>query len=267
MERTVLRILGKKGRTTIPWPIRAELDFCPGDVLLFEADPPDRVVITRMEVYEPEEVEEPDLTGDIFTEAFRRSDLQTSSTGCWLPCWQISTCSEKGVLMATRKETIDIEYDEPQQEAVSGAAESNSPYESQDPADWVPPMTVRIYPISRPRTKLLATANVNIAKSFAVQGFRIYDTKNGLFVKEPQRSYVKNGTEMTSSVFFPVTKEARGRACTARLLNSYELVMEQQERQHPNQKDGIGGAAGRRRFTLCAPYELPLPLWTRTPPL
>ena len=111
--------------------------------------------------------------------------------------------------MATRKENIDIEYDEPQQEATLGAAESNDPYESQDPADWVPPMTVRIYPISKPRTKLLATANVNIAKSFAVQGFRIYDSKNGLFVKEPQRSYVKNGTEMTSSVFFPVTKEAR----------------------------------------------------------
>lgn len=72
MERTVLRILGKKGRTTIPWPIRAELDFCPGDLLLFEADPPDRVVITRMEVYEPEEAEEPDLTGDIFTEAFHK---------------------------------------------------------------------------------------------------------------------------------------------------------------------------------------------------
>lgn len=47
--------------------------------------------------------------------------------------------------MATRKEPIDIEYDEPQQEAVSGAVESNGPYESQDPADWVPPMTVRIY--------------------------------------------------------------------------------------------------------------------------
>ena len=72
--------------------------------------------------------------------------------------------------MATRKTNIDIEYNEPQQEVVSGAAESNGPYESQDPADWVPPMTVRIYPISKPRTKLLATANVNIAKSFAVQG-------------------------------------------------------------------------------------------------
>ena len=51
--------------------------------------------------------------------------------------------------MATRKENIDIEYDEPQQEATLGAAESNGPYESQDPADWVPPMTVRIYPISK----------------------------------------------------------------------------------------------------------------------
>lgn len=73
MERTVLRVLGKKGRTTIPWPIRAELEWAPGDVLLFEPDPPDRVVITRMEVYEPEE--EPDLTGDIFAEAFHRLSL------------------------------------------------------------------------------------------------------------------------------------------------------------------------------------------------
>ena len=136
--------------------------------------------------------------------------------------------------MATRKETIDIEYDEPQQET----AESNGPYDSPDPSDWVPPMTVRIYPISRPRSKLLATASVNIAKSFAVQGFRIYDSKNGLFVKEPQRSYVKNGTEMTSSVFFPVTKEARD-ALYSQILNSYEMVMEQQERQHPNQKDEL----------------------------
>ncbi len=72
MERTYLRILGKKGRTTIPWPLRAELDFAPGDVLLFEADPPDRVLITRMEVVEPEEEEESELTGDIFTEEFHK---------------------------------------------------------------------------------------------------------------------------------------------------------------------------------------------------
>ena len=71
MERTYLRILGKKGRTTIPWPLRAELDFRPGDVLLFESDPPDRVIITRMEVVEPEE-EQTELTGDIFPEEFHK---------------------------------------------------------------------------------------------------------------------------------------------------------------------------------------------------
>ncbi len=160
--------------------------------------------------------------------------------------------------MATRKEPIDIEYDEPQQEAVSDAVESNDPYESQDPADWVPPMTVRIYPISKPRTKLLATASVNIAKSFAVQGFRIYDSKNGLFVKEPQRSYVKNGTEMTSSVFFPVTKEARD-ALYSQILNSYEMVMEQQERQHPNQKDELEELLEDGDLPFAQPYEAPPP--------
>ena len=156
--------------------------------------------------------------------------------------------------MATRKENIDIEYDEPQQEAVSGSAESNVPYESQDPAEWVPPMTVRIYPISRPRSKLLAIANVNIAKSFAVQGFRIYDSKNGLFVKEPQRSYIKNGTEMTSSVFFPVTKEARD-ALYSQILNSCELVMEQQERQHLQQKDELEELLEDGDLPFAQPYD------------
>ena len=157
--------------------------------------------------------------------------------------------------MATRKENIDIEYDEPQQEATLGAVESNDPYESQDPADWVPPMTVRIYPISRPRSKLLAIANVNIAKSFAVQGFRIYDSKNGLFVKEPQRSYVKNGTEMTSSVFFPVTKEARD-ALYSQILNA----------STPTRRTNWRNCWKTAICPLPNLMRLPLPLWTRTPP-
>ena len=140
--------------------------------------------------------------------------------------------------MATRKENLDLEYDGFQQETASDAAESNSPYESPNPSDWVPPMTVRIFPISKPRSKLLATASITIANSFAVKGFRIYDSKNGLFVKDPERRYVKNGTELTDSVFFPVTKEARD-ILRSQILNSYELVREQQERQHPQQKDEL----------------------------
>ena len=133
--------------------------------------------------------------------------------------------------MATRKEKIDIENEK--QLSTAPAAE-----ESQDPASWVPPFTVRVYPLSNPKTKLLATASITIAGSFAVKGFRIYDSKNGLFVKDPERRYVKNGTELTDSVFFPVTKEARD-TLRSQILNSYELVMEQQERQHPQQKDEL----------------------------
>ena len=133
--------------------------------------------------------------------------------------------------MATKKQTIDTENNEELRTAP--AAE-----ESQDPASRVPPFTVRIYPLSNPKTKLLATASINIADSFAVKGFRIYDSKNGLFVKDPERRYVKNGTELTDSVFFPVTKEARD-ILRSQILSSYELVMEQQERQHSRQKDQL----------------------------
>lgn len=74
--------------------------------------------------------------------------------------------------MATRKEKIDIENEE--QLSSAPAAE-----EGQDPASWVPPFTVRVYPLSNPKTKLLATASITIAGSFAVKGFRIYDSKTG----------------------------------------------------------------------------------------
>ena len=87
-----------------------------------------------------------------------------------------------------------------------------------------------------------------------------------MFVKEPQRSYVKNGTEMTSSVFFPVTKEARD-ALYSQILNSYEMVMEQQERQHPNQKDELEELLKTAIYPLRNLMRLPLPRWTRTPPL
>lgn len=97
---------------------------------------------------------------------------------------------------------------------------------------------MRVYPLSNPKTKLLATASITIAGSFAVKGFRIYDSKNGLFIKDPERRYVKNGTELTDSVFFPITKEARD-ILHGQILSSYELVMEQQERQNPQQKDEL----------------------------
>ena len=147
--------------------------------------------------------------------------------------------------MAERK-NVDIAYESP--------AETESP---QQDVPETPPFTVRVYPIRNPRNKLLATASVNIAKSFAVQGFRIYDSKNGLFVKEPERTYVKNGTEMSSSVFFPITREARDLLYN-QILNSYEMVMEQQERQHPQQKEELEEWL-EEDLPFDAAYQAPLP--------
>ena len=79
-------------------------------------------------------------------------------------------------------------------------------------------------------SKLKATANIRIADAFAVQGFRIFDSKKGLFVKEPEQTYIKEGTELNRSVFFPVTKEARA-ALHGQILHSYELVMEKEMNQ------------------------------------
>ena len=71
MERLIIKILDEKGRVSIPKAIREQAGISLGDVLGIEADPPDCVILTRMEVVEPEE-EETELTGDIFSEEFHK---------------------------------------------------------------------------------------------------------------------------------------------------------------------------------------------------
>lgn len=128
--------------------------------------------------------------------------------------------------MAKRKE--HTQTDAPQQAQTGAGA---SPQEAPAPPP-LPDLTVRVFPISNSKSKLKATANVNIAGAFAVRGFRIFDSKNGLFVKEPEQSYVKDGTELSRSVFFAITKEAR-ETLHGQILHSYELTIgrEQYQRQ------------------------------------
>ena len=71
MERLIIKILDDKGRIYIPKAIREQVGISLGDVLGIEADPPNCVILTRMEVVEPEE-EETELTGDIFTQDFHK---------------------------------------------------------------------------------------------------------------------------------------------------------------------------------------------------
>ena len=71
---------------------------------------------------------------------------------------------------------------------------------------------------------------------------------------------------MTSSVFFPVTKEARD-ALYSQILNSYEMVMEQQERQHPNQKDELEELLEDGDLPFAQPYEAPPPTMDEDAPV
>ncbi len=163
--------------------------------------------------------------------------------------------------MAERKEkAIDIVGVDPQEpaESVEGAVPAE---EAQQPS--IPDITVRIYPVRNLRnsqSKLRANANVNIGGLFAVQGFRIYDSQNGLFVKEPQRQYVKDGTQLTASVFFPITKEAREKLY-GQILKSYDLVMErEQNRQAEELLEGEGVAPDDDLpFDYDQPDDIPMP--------
>jgi len=138
--------------------------------------------------------------------------------------------------MAVRKQkNVDIEVGH---EAVMPPAEpghEGQPVSTQ--ASEIPDLTVRIYPVRNSKSKLRATANVNIAGAFAVQGFRIFDSRNGLFVKEPEQSYVKAGTQLNRSVFFPITREARDKLY-GQILHSYELVMDQELDREMNREVG-----------------------------
>lgn len=159
--------------------------------------------------------------------------------------------------MAERKQRTDVQ---PEQEAPQQAPASpeTGPQAEQAPPP-LPDLTVRIFPIKNSKSKLRATANVNIAGAFAVRGFRIFDSKNGLFVKEPEQSYVKEGTELTRSVFFPVTKEAR-EALHGQILHSYELVMEKEMNQRQEDTDfflGDEDAPPEREYEPLEDDDLP----------
>ena len=127
-----------------------------------------------------------------------------------------------------QKQDVDITVDKEVQAPAAEPVAAGQPEPPMEKA--LPELTVRIFPVRNAKSKLRATANVNIAGAFAVQGFRIFDSKNGLFVKEPERTYIKDGTELSQSVFFPITKEAREKLYN-QILHSYELVTDQQQAQ------------------------------------
>ena len=114
----------------------------------------------------------------------------------------------KECLWQLEKKNIDIEYDEPNRSCVRRCGVKR-PLRIARPRGLGAAHDRADLPHFQAQDQAACHRQCQHCQELRCPGFRIYDYKNGLFVKEPQRSYVKNGTEMTSSVFFPVTKEAR----------------------------------------------------------
>ena len=81
-------------------------------------------------------------------------------------------------------------------------------------------ITAKVFPVKEPRENLLAFASLNLGNSFAVQGVKVLQGKNGPFVAMPQ---MKNGKGEWHDIAFPTTKEGR-EAVSKVVLEEYQKV-------------------------------------------
>ena len=81
-------------------------------------------------------------------------------------------------------------------------------------------ITAKVYPIKEPRENLLAFASLSLGNSFAVQGVKVLQGKNGPFVAMPQ---MKNSKGEWHDIAFPTTKEGR-EAVNKVVLEEYQKV-------------------------------------------
>ena len=121
------------------------------------------------------------------------------------------------------------------------AEESTPAAESpQATAPQIPTINVRVFPIRDPKTKHTANASVDIGGVFAVRGFKIFESKNGPFVKEPSISYVKDNGYEDSSIFFPITAQAR-ETLYGTILKVYNRTMEKMQAKKQEGTDWLMG--------------------------
>jgi len=80
--------------------------------------------------------------------------------------------------------------------------------------------------IGRSDSNVKAVASINLG-GFAVHGFRIMDSKKGLFVSMPSTVYTdKNGNTQYSDTFHPTTAESR-EELIHKMKSAYEQAVEE----------------------------------------
>lgn len=90
--------------------------------------------------------------------------------------------------------------------------------------------------IDKPDSKLKAIASINLGQDFAVHGFKIMDSQNGLFISMPNTSYTDGGGKTQyNDTFHPITKESREALINA-IKQEYEQALEKKQSAKQNEK-------------------------------
>ena len=99
-------------------------------------------------------------------------------------------------------------------------------------------ITAKVYPIKEPRENLLAFASLNLGNSFAIQGVKIIQGKNGPFVAMPQ---MKNSKGEWHDIAFPTTKEGRAEVSKV-VLEEYQKVKDAPAKEPVQQSQPLQAA-------------------------
>ena len=90
--------------------------------------------------------------------------------------------------------------------------------------------------INRENSNVKAIASLTI-DGFAVHGFKIMDSQNGLFVAMPSNSFTDGkGETQYSDIFHPITKESR-EDLIGKMKTAYEKALEESQNEGQDQTE------------------------------
>lgn len=96
----------------------------------------------------------------------------------------------------------------------------------------MPSISARIDKLVESDGNVRAYASINVAGAIAIHGLRVMDSRKGMFVSMPNRSYADgNGNTKYSDIAHAVTKDVHN-AISAKVLDAYEQALQESESEN-----------------------------------
>ena len=220
------RVLGKRGRITIPYEIRQRVGFSYNHVMSFTESPDGSTVTVKREkicdncAATKTADKEAEMTLEDFLYSLsaeqQRVALVHLSVKCAEQKTQNSNIYSGGITMATKKPSY-----------TKAAAQKT-------------PLTAKIdRMIDRENATVKAYASVNIGGAFVIKDIAVVDGQKGMFARMPFRSY-KTGSGETkySDIAFALTDEAR-QSLNDAVLGAYREALEESEDELPDEDESL----------------------------